>query len=264
MDKIKKMLSLNFKTYGQGNPIIILHGLFGTLDNWQTIARQLSEEYLVYLVDQRNHGRSPHTDEFDYALLAEDLKDFMKSQGMSQATIIGHSMGGKTAMQFAISYPEMVTSLVVVDIAPKAYEGGHQEIFDALLAVDLKKVDSRKQADEQLAVAIPDFGVRQFLLKNLTRNKEGSYQWKMNLPAIYKNYQNILANIIPNEPYTGPSLFISGSRSEYIRKDDESLIMGIFPKAKIVTISGAGHWVHAEAPKALRSEFENFMVGVTS
>ena len=257
------MLSLNFKTYGQGNPIIILHGLFGTLDNWQTIARQLSEEYLVYLVDQRNHGRSPHTDDFDYSLLAEDLKDFMDNEGMSQATIIGHSMGGKTAMQFAINYPEMVTSLVVVDIAPKAYKGGHQEIFDALLAIDLKKIESRKMADEQLMIPIPDFGVRQFLLKNLTRDKEGGYRWKMNLPAIYKNYQNILATILTDEPYTGPSLFIRGGRSGYIQAEDESLIKSIFSETQIVTISEAGHWVHAEAPKALLSAFENFMVSVT-
>lgn len=258
------MLSLNYKTYGQGNPIIILHGLFGTLDNWQTIARQLSEEYLVYLVDQRNHGRSPHTEDFDYSLMAEDLKDFMESEGMSQATIIGHSMGGKTAMQFAVTYPEMVTSLVVVDIAPKAYKGGHQEIFDALRSLDLKKVENRKMADEQLMVAITDFGVRQFLLKNLTRDKEGGYRWKMNLPAIYKNYQNILANILLDEPYTEASLFISGARSGYIKEEDESLIKSIFPKAEIVTIPEAGHWVHAEAPKALLSAFANFMARVNN
>lgn len=257
------MLSLNFKTYGQGDPIIILHGLFGTLDNWQTIARQLSEEYLVYLVDQRNHGRSPHTEDFDYSLLAEDLKNFMEAEGMSQATIIGHSMGGKTAMQFAVTYSEMVTSLVVVDIAPKAYQGGHQEIFDALLSVNLEKVESRKMADEQLAVAIPDFGVRQFLLKNLTRNKEGGYEWKMNLPAIYNNYQKILANIIADDAYPESTLFIRGGRSGYIKKEDEIVIKSIFPKAQIATIPDAGHWVHAEAPKALLSTFENFMADVT-
>ncbi len=258
------MISLNFKSYGQGNPVIILHGLFGTLDNWQTIARQLSANYLVYLVDQRNHGRSPHTDDFDYSLLAEDLKDFMESEGMSQATIIGHSMGGKTAMQFAVSYPEMVRSLIVVDIAPKAYEGGHQEIFDALLSVDLTKIESRKMADEQLMSAIPDFGVRQFLLKNLTREKEGGYRWKMNLPAIYKNYQHILDNILLDEPFSGPSLFIRGEKSGYIKQEDDSLIKSVFPEAQIVTIPNAGHWVHAEAPKALLSAFENFMTGETA
>lgn len=258
------MISLNFKSYGQGNPVIILHGLFGTLDNWQTIARQLSANYLVYLVDQRNHGRSPHTDDFDYSLLAEDLKDFMESEGMSQATIIGHSMGGKTAMQFAVSYPEMVHSLIVVDIAPKAYEGGHQEIFDALLSVDLTKIESRKMADEQLMSAIPDFGVRQFLLKNLTREKEGGYRWKMNLPAIYKNYQHILDNILLDEPFSGPSLFIRGEKSGYIKQEDDSLIKSVFPEAQIVTIPNAGHWVHAEAPKALLLAFENFMTGETA
>ncbi len=260
-NKTLKMISLNFKTYGQGNPIIILHGLFGTLDNWQTIARQLSKEYLVYLVDQRNHGRSPHTEDFNYSLLAEDLKNFMESEGMSQATIIGHSMGGKTAMQFAVSYPEMVTSLIVVDIAPKTYKGGHQEIFDALLAIELEKIENRKMADEQLMKKIPDIGVRQFLLKNLTRNKEGGYRWKMNLPAIYKNYQHILDNILLDEAYTGSSLFIRGERSGYIKEADKLLIRSTFPKAQVITIPNAGHWVHAEAPKVLLSTFEDFMAG---
>ena len=153
--------------------------------------------------------------------------------------------------------------MVVVDISPNAYEGGHQEIFEALLSVDMKKIESRKMADHQLSAAIPDFGVRQFLLKNLTRNKSGSYRWKMNLTAIHKNYQNILAKILLDDPYTGPSLFIRGGRSKYIQEKDEPMILSFFPQALIQTIPEAGHWVHAEAPKALLTIFRNFMVGVT-
>ncbi|MEL6845484.1 MAG: alpha/beta fold hydrolase, partial [Bacteroidota bacterium] len=152
-------MQLNFKTFGQGDPIIILHGLFGTLDNWQTIARQLAEQYSVYILDQRNHGRSPHVDAISYPLMAEDLVQFMESQWIYKASIIGHSMGGKTAMQFACDNPDMVEKLIVVDIAPKTYAGNHELIFDALLSLDMDGLTSRKQADELLEQKVTDFGV---------------------------------------------------------------------------------------------------------
>ena len=143
-------MELNYKEFGQGDPILILHGLFGTLDNWQTIAKQLATNYSVFIIDQRNHGRSPHMDELDYPLMAEDLYQFMETHWIYKAYIIGHSMGGKTAMQFALNYPDMVEKLVVVDIAPKTYEAGHQTIFEALFSLDLEKIESRKEADEVL------------------------------------------------------------------------------------------------------------------
>ncbi len=242
-------MELNYKQFGQGSPVIILHGLFGTLDNWQTIARRLSENHTVFIVDQRNHGRSPHHDEFNYEVMAEDLRDFMESQWVYEATIIGHSMGGKTAMQFALNYGEMVEKLIVVDIGPQKYKGGHQTIFEALFALDLSKTANRKEAESQLATRIDEAAVRQFLLKNLSRNKEtGQYQWKMNLPSIHTNYERILEAIESDDTYDGETLFINGGKSDYISPSDMPNIQKFFPQATLTTIPQAGHWVHAEAP----------------
>ena len=250
-------MTLNYKSFGEGYPIIILHGLFGTLDNWQTIAKKLADDYTVYIVDQRNHGRSPHDAIFNYEVMADDLQAFMESQWIYEAHIIGHSMGGKTAMQFALNYPDLVNRLVVVDIAPKGYEGGHQAIFEALFSLDLAKISNRKEADKLLSSKIGEFGVRQFLLKNLTRNKEGGYQWKMNLPVIYQNYTKILSAIEQEDGFSQPTLFIKGENSNYIKETDWPLIRKIFPSAELATVKQAGHWVHAEAP----NELLNFVKG---
>lgn len=252
-------MDLNYKSFGQGDPIVILHGLFGTLDNWQTIAKALAETHTVYIVDQRNHGRSPHFSTMSYALMAEDLKEFMESHWIFKAHIIGHSMGGKTAMQFAADHPEMVDKLVIVDIGPQAYPGGHQEIFDALFALDLKKLDSRKEAAALLKPKIPDAGVRQFLLKNLTRDKSNGYRWKMNLPVIYENYNDILRAIEPDVHFERKTLFIRGGKSNYIRDQDIPVIKSKYPSAKVTTIEKAGHWVHAEAPEAFLQAVQAFL-----
>lgn len=252
-------MELNYKEFGQGDPVIILHGLFGTSDNWQTIAKKIAEYYSVYIIDLRNHGRSPHDDEFNYKVMAEDLKNFMESHWIYSARIIGHSMGGKTAMQFATDYPEMVEKLVVVDIANENYEGGHEVIFNALLSLDLEKMASRKEADAALQTQIEDFGVRQFLLKNLTRSKAGKYVWKMNLPVIHQNYQAILSRIEEDEVYEGATLFIKGGLSKYITEANFEKTKHFFPKAKLETIENVGHWVHAEAPKELLEILEKFL-----
>lgn len=255
----KKQMELNFKTLGQGDPVIILHGLFGTLDNWQTIAKSLAELFTVVLVDQRNHGRSPHAPEFNYPILAEDLRDFMHQQWIHKAHILGHSMGGKTAMQFALDFPDMVNRLIVVDIAPHAYQGGHQEIFEALFSVKLDQLSDRKEADEQLASKIDEMGVRQFLLKNLTRQKNGGYQWKMNLPVLFERYPDILAAIVSNRTFDGPALFLRGEKSRYIQEEHLPEIESLFPHFKLETIKGAGHWVHADQPDALLAQLTDFL-----
>lgn len=244
-------MELNYKEFGQGDPIIILHGLFGTSDNWQTLAKKLAENYSVYIIDQRNHGRSPHDDEFNYKVMAEDLKNFLESNWIYSARIIGHSMGGKTAMQFATDYPDMVEKLVIVDIANENYEGGHESIFNALLSLDLEKIESRKEADAFLETQIDDFGVRQFLLKNLTRSKEGKYIWKMNLPVIHQNYQAILSKIEGDEIFEGATLFVKGGLSKYITETNFETTKEFFPNANLKIIENVGHWVHAEAPKEL-------------
>ena len=250
---------LNFKSFGQGDPLIILHGLFGMLDNWQTVAKRLAEHYTVFIVDQRNHGRSPHFPEMDYGLMANDLKEFLESQWVYKAHIMGHSMGGKTAMQFALDHPEMTEKLIVVDMSPKAYPGGHEAIFDALLALDLAKVEGRGDALSFLEGRIEEEGVRLFLMKNLSRQKTGGYVWKMNLSAIYQHYADILAPIESELPFEGECLFLGGEHSNYIQPDDHPNIHALFPQAHIQTIPQAGHWIHADQPQALIQAVRAFL-----
>lgn len=252
-------MTLNFKSFGQGDPIIILHGLFGTLDNWQTIAKKLAEEHTVFIVDQRNHGRSPHDPLHDYPSMAEDLRHFMEENWIHRATVIGHSMGGKTAMQFALDYPDMVEKLVVVDISPKAYAGNHHEIYDALLSLDLSEVKGRQDADDHLAKTIHEPGVRLFLMKNLTRQKDGTYALKMNLEALHRHYPDILAAIESDENFDEPTLFIRGGQSKHMVAEDGEMIRQLFPQAEIKTIEKAGHWVHADSPKELLEMVTDFL-----
>ena len=252
-------MELNYKQFGQGEPIIILHGLFGTLDNWQTIAKQLAENYMVFIVDQRNHGKSPHSDDFSYKIMANDLKEFMFEQHIYEATIIGHSMGGKVAMRFALDYPDMVTKLVVVDIAPKKYKGGHQQIFEAMFGLDLEELTDRKSIDAALKLKIPNNGIRLFLMKNLARQKEGGYRWKMNLPVLYREYEEILSSIDSEEVYDEPVLFLRGGDSNYIRDEDVLDIQEHFPLMQLETIPNAGHWLHAEAPALFIKTVLNFI-----
>ncbi|MEL6719893.1 MAG: alpha/beta fold hydrolase [Bacteroidota bacterium] len=256
------MIQLNHKAFGQGDAIVILHGLFGTLDNWQTLAKKLAETYYVFLVDLRNHGRSPHVEGMSYPLMANDLKDFLEQNWIHQAHIIGHSMGGKTAMQFALEYPDVVDKLVVVDIAPKAYQGGHELILSALRNFPITEVKNRKEVEQILLEAgVQELGVRQFLLKNLTRSKEGGYEWKMNFPEIDKYYNNILDNIKVDDTsiFEEETLFVRGANSNYIQDEDIANIQSLFPKAQLETIPQAGHWVHAEQPQALLSLLNDFL-----
>ncbi len=253
------MIQLNFKTLGQGPAIIILHGLFGSLDNWLSLARKLAENYSVYLIDQRNHGKSPHTDEFSYDLLAEDLHTFMDEQGIYQAHLIGHSMGGKVVMQFAGLYPDRIDKLVVVDMANRQYKPHHTEIFEALHALKLDQLKARSEAAAFFEKRVPEEGVRQFLLKNLGRERGNTYQWKFNLSSLSSHYQEILAEVEVDFPYEGPTLFISGGNSAYVEHADQEDLLDSFPQANFVEIAGVGHWVHAEAPGRFLEEVEAFL-----
>ncbi len=253
-------MELNFKSYGEGAPIIIMHGMFGMLDNWQLIGKQLAGHYLVYLLDLRNHGRSPHSEDFSYELMAEDLHDFMDGQGIRTATILGHSMGGKVAMYFAQEYYAMVEKLVIVDIAPKTYKGNHDTILKALLDFPLGQIESRQEAENFLRSRINEESTVQFLLKNLSREKEGGYRWKMNLEVIVKHYQEILGYTLGEDIlYEGPTLFVRGETSNYIELDEFPLYKRLFPTAELVNIAGAGHWVHAEQPAAFLQAIEAFL-----
>ena len=252
-------MELNYKTFGQGDPLIILHGLFGTLDNWQTLGKRWAEDYSVYMLDQRNHGRSPHFPNISYPVMAEDIRQFLEANWIHETNLLGHSMGGKTAMQLALHYPDLVNKLVVVDILPKAYPPGHKDIFDAMLSLDLERTASRQEADVHLANKIPEPGVRQFLLKNLSRNKEGGFRWKMNLPVLHNHYEAILASLEGEYTFEGPTLFIKGEHSPYIHEFDMTLAMEFFPNARLETVRGAGHWVHADQPDELFRLVSDFL-----
>jgi esterase len=252
-------MQLNFQSLGTGFPLIILHGLFGSLDNWQTISRRLGGFYQVFAVDLRNHGRSPHSDVFGYEVMAEDLREFMETHGLARAHFLGHSMGGKTAMEFALGHRELVEKLIIVDIAPKAYPPWHVPIFEALLSLDLSAFRERREIVDALAPAIPELATRQFLLKNLTRDKSCAFQWKLNLPAIYRNYDWLNQGIENGRSFAGPVLFIKGGRSEYIVEQDGELIRRLFPRAEIIAIPESGHWVHADAREAFLKAVLDFL-----
>lgn len=251
-------VELNYKKMGAGEPLLILHGLLGALDNWQTVGRILSEDYEVYLIDQRNHGKSPHTSEMNYEVMSDDLLAFMEEQGIEQAHIMGHSMGGKTAMQFTLDHPERVRKLIIVDIGPRQYPHSHDQIFKALFALEPAKLESRSEAEDKLRFYIHEPPIMFFLLKNLDRQEEG-FAWKMNLDAIYKSYDNILEEITAPEPFKGKTLFIRGELSRYIRDADLPGIEKLFPNYKLETIADAGHWVHAEEQDAFVEVVQKFL-----
>jgi pimeloyl-ACP methyl ester carboxylesterase len=240
-------MKLFYRTSGHGHPLIILHGLFGSSDNWYTLAKTFSQHYTVYLLDQRNHGQSPHSAEMNYEVLAEDIHDFIQEHKLSAPHIIGHSMGGKAAMNFAVKYPEKLGKLVVVDIVPKAYPVHHDAILDGLHAIPLATLRSRAEGDSLLVPFVPEMDVRQFLLKNLGRDAEGRFQWKINLPAIDNNIEAMGAGMIFSGKHDGPVLFIRGEKSNYYAPGDEERIKAIFPNAELVTMD-TGHWVQAEKP----------------
>ncbi|MEM9549502.1 MAG: alpha/beta fold hydrolase [Bacteroidota bacterium] len=249
---------LNHKIYGQGDPIIILHGLFGMLDNWQTVAKKLAEEYMVILVDQRDHGKSNHTEEFNYEVLANDLHEFLEENWIHSCHLIGHSMGGKTALQFAAIHPDMIEKLVVVDIGTKAYKPGHDIIFKALRSVPIDQVQSRKEVEEIIAQYIEDQGVRLFLMKNLQRRKEGGFRWKMNLELLYREYPNIIAAVEISEEVDVDTLFVYGTKSNYIKPGDIDNIKTNFVNSRFKEMD-TGHWIHAEKPDELVEEINDFI-----
>jgi pimeloyl-ACP methyl ester carboxylesterase len=253
-------MELYCKQLGEkGTPIIIIHGVFGSSDNWQSIGKALSENYKVYLIDLRNHGRSPRSEEFTYEAMSEDLLEFILTHHIDKPVIIGHSMGGKTAMKFAVQHPAMFSKLIVVDIAPRYYPVHHQKILEGLSAINLQRLTSRQEADEQLAKFEPHPTVRMFLLKNLYRNEQGQFDWRLNLPVIHAQIENI-GEALGNEiSIDNPTLFINGSKSNYIRTADEPFIRQIFPNAIHQTVADAGHWVHAEKPEEFLEKVKSFI-----
>lgn len=252
-------MKLYHREIGEGKPLIILHGLFGSSDNWMSIAKELEGHFKMYLVDQRNHGQSPHSDEFNYTAMANDLNEFIEEHGIENPSILGHSMGGKTAMNFAINHADRWDKLIVVDIAPRAYPVHHDTILKGLKSIDVDNLKSRGEADKQLAEYVKDMGTRQFLLKNLARKSDGGFEWKINLPVIDKKIEAMGEGIEQQLAIEKDVLFIRGEKSDYIQDRDNILIVQLFPNSEVKTVKNAGHWVHAEQPKALLEMVTEFL-----
>lgn len=243
-------MKLFYRKHGAGQPILILHGLFGQCDNWQTIGKKIADAgFEVYLIDQRNHGLSPHSNEWNYEVMAEDIKELIENNKLEHVILIGHSMGGKAAMQFAENYPHFLHKLIVVDIAPRYYSVHHQTILKALTSVDFTIVKNRKEADEIMAEYIPESDTRQFLLKNIYWREDGLLAWRFNLPVIADNIEEVGKENLTNTICTVDALFMRGELSDYITESDEHEIALKFPNSQIITIKQSRHWIQAEQPQ---------------
>ncbi|MCL5268021.1 MAG: alpha/beta fold hydrolase [Bacteroidetes bacterium] len=254
-------MKLHYRVTGHGHPLVILHGLFGSSDNWYTLSNVFGRNFRVYAVDLRNHGRSPHSDVFDYKVMADDLNNLLIHEGVSSTFLLGHSMGGKTAMQFALTRPEKVDRLIVVDIGIKAYPPQHDRLFDALFALKLDLYKTRSELDAALSEYISDQAVRQLLLKNVARDDNGGFKWKIDIPAIRRNYEMINGAVESSRQFESPTLFIRGGKSSYILDGDTEEIKSVFPNAEFVTVENTGHWVHAEAPGKFAEIVMEFLSG---
>jgi len=251
---------LHSNILGEGKPMIILHGFLGMSDNWKTLGKKFSSEgYQVHLVDQRNHGRSIHDDIFNYEVLVEDLKHYCEHYELNNLILLGHSMGGKTAMLFASIYPEMVYKLIVADIAPRFYPIHHDQILEGLSSLDFDVIQSRTEADNILSKYVSDYGTRLFLLKNLYWIEKGKLALRINLQVLKDNVEEVGEALPITYSFSGGTLFLKGDKSEYIAISDETLIKMQFPNSDIVTIENAGHWLHAENPAAFYNEVIKFI-----
>lgn len=248
---------LHFRQAGSGKPVILIHGLFGSLENLGGIARLLTQDFAVYSVDLPNHGRSPHCVGADLAFMAQAVRDWMHLLGLSDASVIGHSLGGKVAMELALSTPDLVRALVVMDIAPVTYKPRHEAVFRGLKAIEPARLQSREEAEQILLEHIPEAAVRSFLLKNLVR-ESGGFRWRMNLVDLEVQYSRLIhAN--RDGIFPGPVLFLKGGDSDYISSEHRVTILQRFPGAEYKMIAGAGHWLHAEKPGLTAAQIKKFL-----
>lgn len=250
-------MKLYHQSEGTGRPLIILHGLFGSSDNWRGVSKVLATQAHVIRVDLPNHGQSPHSDEINYDLMADNVAELIADLNLQHVDVIGHSIGGKVAMVLAARYPEKVCRLVVVDMAPKGYPDRHSDIFEALLALDLSQFTKRSEVDIALANTIADKAIRQFLLMNLTLS-DGKLQWRINLQGLYDHYSQLLQPVCEGQVIEHTTLFLRGGLSSYIEQGDEVMIKQICPNSNITIVEQAGHWIHAERPDLFLSHVNQF------
>ncbi len=253
-------MPLNFKKSGAGPPLVLVHGLFGSLENLGGIARLLQEQFTVYSVDLPNHGRSPHVEPTSLEFMANDLHEWLDEQEIEKAHVLGHSLGGKVGMELALTQEERVDHLIVLDIAPIRYKPHHQTIFAGLLAIDPGALTSRGEADKILQDYETEPAIRSFLLKNLSKSNKG-YEWRMNLQALHDDYEELVKNNFDDARFNGPTLFIKGGNSPYISEDHREEILGRFPRAHLKIVANTGHWLHAEKPEVVAKLVANFLVG---
>jgi esterase len=254
-------MKLVYRTVGSGpKPLVILHGVFGSGDNWMTVSKSIDPDYTCFLVDQRNHGKSPHAPVHDYLHLVADLKEFASDHSLGRFCLLGHSMGGKVAMNYACTYPSELEKLVVVDISPRAYGMHHEKHLDGMKAVRDAQVTSRQEADNLMATYVNDLDTRQFLMKNLTRSENGErFVWRINLDVLDEQMASIGQGLADDAKSDVPSLWIKGELSKYIREEDEELIANHFSNYQIKSIADAGHWVQAENPKGFLAALNPFL-----
>ena len=250
---------LHTEITGQGQAIVLIHGLFGSYENLGVIARALAGQWQVVNLDMRNHGRSDWHDTMSYELMAEDVKDTLDHLDLKQVILLGHSMGGKIAMEFALRYPQRVSKLILADISPVQNRPRHLEILSALDSINLNNLQSRQQADQQLALSVAETGVRQFLLKSLYK-EDDHFRWRFNVKALIANYPKLLEAPLSKGPYTGPVLFIKGAESDYLLPEHQTVIQQLFPQSKAKVIMGTGHWLHAEKPVAFAKIVTDFLL----
>lgn len=252
-------MSLFFRKLGSGPPLVVLHGLFGSGDNWQTHAKVWAENFTVYLIDQRNHGHAPHNKEMNYEVMCDDLVSFFANENVRDAILLGHSMGGKTAMHFALEHSFLLEKLIVVDMGIKEYPPHHDRIFQGLFAVDVEHVASRSEAETRLASYVEEPATRAFLMKNLYWKENQQLAWRFNLPILFKEIDRILEALPAANKIDTNTLFIKGQNSNYIQDDDIPAIRAIFPNSIFQTVEKAGHWPHAENSAAFQTIIQNFV-----
>lgn len=250
--------TLNYSTQGQGEDVILIHGLFGDLDNLKGLGQTLEEHYRVTRIDVPNHGQSPHWDHMDYPSLSQAVITLMDELGIEKAHLVGHSMGGKIVLATALGHPERVRSVVAADIAPVAYQPRHQKVFDALTSLPLDGSVDRKAALSHVLGKGVDEGTAQFLLKSLRRADEGFY-WRMNLSGLISAYDAIIGWPFEDKHFDGATLFIRGEDSDYVSADHRDAILSQFPKVQLKSIGGAGHWLHAQKPAIFNRLVKNFL-----